>query len=272
MLRNNWFWIFIVLLSGGFSFAQEEGYYGKKTFVEFGAIGQFPVFQNVFGQIKGYTYKNGKLQEGYNVLDYSIRGAFSTVLNEKVALGLEVSNRWYSYNAQKADELNRQYTDSVGVFHSEYVSAKLEMIPVQETTIMPRVVFSNNSGRVPAGLTQELGLGYSMIRVGSDNLHAEVNSSLYTAADIQNQLLDDRMESAKGLVFLYGIRMNYPISKSLLGYVGFRYQYAYLLGRKTYKDYEETENWVSGREIWSRLNQRRQLGILNFGTGLILAF
>lgn len=273
MLNNTIKTLFLLILSTSVSWCQEAGYYGKKTFIEVGGIGQVPVFQNVFGQIKGYSYVNNQLQKGYNLVDYTLRGSFATIVNENLALGLEVSNRWYQFNAQKGDELNRQFIDSNGVFQSQLIPARLEMIPVQETTIMPRLVFSNMNGRVPSGLTQEVGVGYSMIRVGKDDLAVEVlDTTVVTSESLKKQLLDDRMESAKGLVFMYGIRMNYPISQSLLAYVGVRYQYNYLLGRKDYKSYELTEDWVSGREIWSRLNQRRQLGMLNFGAGLVLVF
>jgi hypothetical protein len=66
--------------------------------------------------------------------------------------------------------------------------------------------------------------------------------------------------------------MNYPISRQLLFSLGVRYNYAILFRKKDYRNMEETEYWLSGREIWSRLNQRRQWGIMELGAGLVFCF
>lgn len=255
---------------GNVAFAQEKGYFGKKTFIEIGANGQLPIFQNIFGQDKGFVEKNGVLNRSYNLVDYTLRGSFSTLTSETFGVGFEAQLRNYFINPQKGEEINRQILNADGTITSQILSARVGMMPVQEVVLMPKIIFSTGS-RVPAGLTHEIGMGYSIIRLTNTNPLVEVDSaSGFTSQEVSKNFTDQRNTELKGLVVSYGIRMNYPISKSLLFHIGFRYQYASMLGKKDYKDYEYTDNWFSGREIWSRVNQRRQFGVANVGIGLTL--
>lgn len=249
--------------------AQEKGYFGKNTFIEVGASGQLPLFQNIFFE-KGYV--GSPLKKSFNLPDYTFKASLMSTTGEYSASGLEFNLRNYYISPQKGDEVNRQILNEDGTVTSESVNARVAFMPVQEIVLLPKIIFSTNS-RVPSGLTQELGVGYSMIRL--TNLHPTVEvgeGSAYSSDEISKDFVDMRMEELKGMVVNYGIRMNYPINKSMLFHFGFRYQYAFMLGKKKYKDYEYSENWFSGREIWSLVNQRRQLGIISFGAGLTFCF
>lgn len=247
--------------------AQEKGYFGKKTFIEIGANAQLPIFQNIFGQEKGYIDKSGSLKSGYNLYDQTIRGSFSSVISPTSALGFEVMLRSYSINPQKGDVLNRQYISPDGSTVSQEIAAKVAMMPVQEVILMPKVTFTTGS-IVPAGLTHEIGVGYSLIRLTNTNPTVEMDSvGSVNAANVSQDFVDERGTEMKGLVFNYGLRMNYPLSKSILFYIGVRYQYAMMLEKKDFKKDNQTESWFSGQEIWKTINTRRQLGIANIGLG-----
>lgn len=253
------------------STAQESGYFGKNTFLEIDGFGQLPVFTNIF-HTKGYANASGKLKESYNLLDYSFRASLSTVIDEYTSSGLEFGLKNYFINPQKGDEVNRQVLQEDGTVLSESVNAKAAMIPIQEIQLMTKALFSSSS-RVPSGISHEVGVGYCMIRIMDQHPLVEVGpGAAYDAAEISDNFVDQRMTEMKGLVFSYGIRMNYPITRSLLFHYGFKYQYNMMLGKKKYKDYEYSDAWFSGREIWSTVNQRRQLGIMSFGMGLTLCF
>ena len=251
--------------------AQEQGYFGKNTFIEIDGFGQLPILTNIFHD-KGYANASGKLKESYNLLDYSFRASVSTVMDEYTSSGFEFGLRNYFVNPQKGDEINRQILNEDGTVTHESVNAKAAMIPIQEIQLMTKMIFSNSS-RVPSGFSHEVGVGYSMIRIMDQHPLVEVGPyASYDAATISENFVDQRMAEMKGLVFSYGIRMNYPITRSLLFHYGFRYQYNVLFGKRKYKDYEYTDMWYSGREIWSSVNQRRQLGVMSFGAGLTLCF
>lgn len=249
--------------------AQEPGYYGRKIFLEIDGQGQIPVLLNLFGENKGYTSKNGVLHSSYNLLDLAYRGSLNVAITERVGFGLEFSQRFYNVNLQAVDELTRNFKDTSGNMVTHYVDAKVSYLPIRETVFMPRLLVSLNDSRVPCGFASEIGVGYSLIQFPMRNLDVELTEpgNPIQLESVKEKLLDSRAEEFRGMVFLYGFRMNYPLTKRLLFHAGFRYQYAFQFGKKKYRDMDESEYWFSGREMWSKVNTRRQFGIMNFSTG-----
>lgn len=250
--------------------AQEPGYYGRKIFLEIDGQGQIPVLLNVFGESKGYTSKNGTLHSSYNLLDLAYRGSLNVAITERVGFGVEFSQRFYHVNLQAVDELTRNFRDTSGNMITQYADAKVAYLPIRETVFMPRLLVSLNDSRVPCGFSSEIGVGYSLIQFPMRDLDVEVAdpSNPIQVGAIKEKLLDSKAEEFRGMVFVYGFRMNYPLTKRLLLHVGFRYQYAFQFGKKKYRSMDESEYWFSAREIWSKVNTRRQFGIMNFSTGL----
>lgn len=258
------------LLSASFIQAQEAGYYGRRIFLEIDGQGQFPLLQNIFGERKGYVSQKGTLQSSYNLLDLSYRASLNMAVSEYVGFGLEFSQRFYRVNLQSVDELTRNFKDSSGTMTTQYLNARVGYLPIRETIFMPRVLVSLNDSRVPCGFASEIGVGYSLIQFPDRDLAVEtVNPNESSVLpSVKEHLLDSRAEEFRGMVFMYGFRMNYPITKRILFHIGFRYQYALQFGKKKYRRMDESEYWFSGREIWSKVNLRRQLGIFSFGTGV----
>jgi hypothetical protein len=246
--------------------AQEPGYFGRKTLIEFGAQGQLPVFQNLVTNEKGYVYRSGELHRSYNLKDFSFRGSIGVIVTENAAMALEYSHHFYQVNPLRGGELNRQYTDTGGALIAQYIRPEVAFLDIQERVIMPKVIYSSFDGRVPAGLSQEIGIGYCMIGITNREPQTAFDGTP-DAETIRKQLIDPEVDELKGMTFLYGLRMNFPVTRSFLINVGVRYNYSWLFSKKDYRKMEQTESWLSGREIWSRVNQRRQLGIITFGVG-----
>ena len=272
MFRSKLVIIVCFLSCFGKAISQESGYFGRQSFIEIGTNGQIPVFSALFSEKSGFIERSAQLKKSYNTVDFTIRASIGTILSQNSAAALEFSQRYYAVHPVKNGEINRQYTDGSGVKQTEYHQAQIAFLPIEERVILPKIVFSNKAGRVPAGLTHEIGIGYSMIQLKNPNLLVNSENNPELSQSIQNQLIDTRVVRLKGLVFLYGIRMNYPITKNVLFHIGVRYQTTSLLEKKKFRKLEETESWISGREVWSLINQRRQLGILNFGAGFNLCF
>lgn len=254
------------------SWAQEVGYYGHRIFLELDGQGQIPLLQNIFGERKGYVSKNGALNSSYNLLDVAYRASLNVAITEPVGFGIEFSQRFYKVNLQAIDEITRNYKDSNGVMITEYMPAKVAYLPIRETVFMPKVLVALNDSRVPCGFASEIGIGYSLIQFPYRNLEVELLNPQTPdqTSQVKEKLLDSRAEEFRGLVFMYGFRMNYPITKRVLFHIGFRYQYAFQFSKKKFRRMDESEYWFSGREVWSKVNLRRQLGIFSFGTGLTL--
>lgn len=256
-----------VVLSS-FAQAQEPGFFGKETLIEFGAQGQLPVFQNLVTNEKGYVYRSGTLHKSYNLKDFSFRGSIGMIVSENAAVALEYGHHFYQVNPLRGGELNRQYTDTSGALVAQYIRPEVAFLDIQERVIMPKVIYSSFQGRVPGGLTQEIGVGYCMIAIADrEPQTAYDGGSTLDAETIRKQLIDPEVDELKGMTFMYGLRMNYPITRSFLINIGVRYNYSWLFNKRGYRKMEQTEAWLSGREIWSRVNQRRQLGIITFGIG-----
>lgn len=263
-----------LLLCTTLSRAQEVGYYGHRIFLELDGQGQFPLLQNIFGERKGYVSKKGTLNSSYNLLDLSYRGSLNIAITESVGFGIEFSQRFYQVNLQSIDEITRNFKDSLGTMITQYHDAKVAYLPIRETVFMPRIMVALNDSRIPCGFASEIGVGYSLIQLPNRNLDIELlnPSEPGLTEPVKEKLLDTRAEEFRGMVFMYGFRMNYPITKRILFHVGFRYQYALQFGKKKFRRMDESEYWFSGREIWSKVNLRRQLGIFSLGTGLTFTF
>lgn len=265
------FFILIAVVVG----AQESGFYGKKMVFEYKFIGQIPVFQNVFGESKGYVLKSNQLQSSFNIPDYSFSLSLTALKDENKGYGFEFITRNYQFNPLKNNEINRQYVlNGSNQLVTENISAKVAYIPLNEFVIMPKMVMTSDQSRLPVGFSNEFGLGYSITRITNTHpaIDFDTTNSNYSIAEVQANFMDIRAEELKGLVFMYGLKMNYPLTKSLLFSFGFRYQMHYLFNKKNFQKMEETSAWMSGREIWSRINQRRQWGFFNAGLGLIYCF
>lgn len=262
--------LFCLLISAFHSKAQEVGYYGHRIFLELDGQGQIPLLQNIFGERKGYVSKNGTLNSSYNLLDLGYRASLNIAITEPVGFGIEFSQRFYKVNLQSNDEITRNYRDSAGTMITEYLNAKVGYLPIRETVFMPKILVSLNDSRVPCGFASEIGVGYSLIQFPNRDLDIELSNPQIPdqTAQVKEKLMDSRAEEFRGLVFLYGFRMNYPITKRVLFHIGFRYQYAFQFNKKKFRRMDESEYWFSGREVWSKVNLRRQLGIFSFGTGL----
>jgi hypothetical protein len=91
-------------------------------------------------------------------------------------------------------------------------------------------------------------------------------------AQVLERFVDPKAKNFSGLNFMFGFRMNFPVSKRILFHIGFRYQYAYLLEKKKYRAMNESEYWYSPREIWSKVSQRRQFGVISLSGGFTFSF
>lgn len=253
--------------------AQEPGYFGKRSFLEIDGQAQLPLFFYLMNNEKGYVFKDASFQESYNLKDVGFRASIGRYWTENLGVAFEYNQRFYQVNPLRGGELNRQFINGSGTTVEEYIRPEVEYLQVSERILMPKWLFSSLDGRIPGGLTHQMGFGYSIISITNRQaLSGASPDSLYSGEQISSMLLDPEVEELKGLTFMYGIRMNYPLTRSILFHVGMRYSYASLFDKKKFRKTEATEYWLSGRELWSRINQRRQLGIINFGCGFTFCF
>jgi hypothetical protein len=253
------------------AFAQSRGYFGKRTIIEIGANGSAPLFQNIFYE-KGYAQKDGRLQKAFFTKDYGFRAALGTCVDESMAVLFEYDYRNYQINALKEGELNRQYASASGVM-TDYIRPKVAFLDMEEHVFMLKYLLKSDEGIVPAGFVQEFGIGYSLVNVKDRNVEVEYDGQgSYAADSVSANLIDPDFDELRGLTFTYGAKMNFPLTRSILFGIGVRYSYNALLSKSKFRKEELSEAWLSEREMWSRTNQRRQLGIVSLGMGFTFCF
>lgn len=227
----------------------------------------------LFGEKKGYLERNGELKKSVNLLDIAYRASINYATNKATSFGIEFSQRFYAFNPQSTDEISRDYRDANGILTTEYLSAKVAYFSVRETNFMPRVLVSLNDAQVPCGFASEIGIGYSLIQIPQNSFKIELlDQNPQLEQSVLENMLDPRVAKFDAMNFMFGVRLNFPLGKHLLYHVGFRYQYALMFQKKKYRGMNESEYWFAPREVWSNLNERRQLGVMSFGTGLTFTF
>lgn len=272
-MRNKLLLISLVVLFSPNCFSQETGYYGKRFFVEIDGQGQIPVLNFLFGEKQGYFHRNNEMKKSFNLVDIAYRASINYATNKATSFGIEFSQRFYHFNSTSRDEISRDYRDQYGFMISEFQSAKVAYFSVRETNFMPRVLVSLNDSQIPCGFASEIGIGYSLIQLPQNSFEIELPTEQAHLADgILSKMLDPRAAKFDGMNFMFGVRMNFPLGKHFLYHLGFRYQYALLFQKKKYRGMNESEYWFAPREVWTNLNDRRQLGVMSFGTGITFTF
>ncbi len=270
---NKWKVLFVFFLTVNNLFSQQNGYYGRKLFLEIDGQGQFPVLQTLFGEDKGFVIRKDKLKNTVNWVDVAFRASVSYTFTKRFAFGFEYSQRFYQFNPQSQHEIARDYRNIYGDLVSEYLPAKVPLFGLNESVFMPRMLFSLNDAQIPCGFASEWGIGYALVNVPRNNSKIMLDEGYkeYTS-EVLEKFLDPKAKNFSGINFMFGFRMNFPVTKRILFHVGMRYQYAMLLGKQKYRSMNESEYWFSPREIWSKVSLRRQFGVISIGTGLTFSF
>lgn len=270
---NRYLLVLVVFICCNSVFSQQNGYYGRKLFLEIDGQGQFPVLQTIFGENFGYRIKGNTLHKSVNFVDVAFRASVNYTFSKRFALGFEFSQRYYQLNPQSIPEITRDYRNENGDLISEYIPAKVPYFDINESVFMPRVLYSINDAQIPCGFASEWGIGYALVNVPRNNAKLVLNeSNEQLTAQVLERFVDPKAKNFSGLNFMFGFRMNFPVSKRILFHIGFRYQYAYLLEKKKYRAMNESEYWYSPREIWSKVSQRRQFGVISLSGGFTFSF
>lgn len=262
----NKLFLLIALLCSTISLGQQNGFYGKQVFIDISGVGALPVFANIS---RDHVY-NGSGDRSFLWKDVAGRLSLGFVTTNSSAVALEYGYRSFDFNPVHLGEMNRHYMDQAGV-HDEYLGTKSTPIGLLEQDFVVKSIFAPEEGRIPTGLSFEFGVGYSQIQL--DNQSTQFAATDSSSAALSAYLLDPRVKTLKGMTIFYGSKLSFPVNKTLLFNFGFRYAYNPLFGKRKFRNMgEETEYWMSPREIWSRVNHRRTLGIITFNVGITICF
>lgn len=267
------FLITLGLIFSSQSIAQNNGLFGKKTFVEFNGQGCIPVF-GWFLNETGTIYKSeGKtLLEGRDNFNYGFRAVLGRVITRNTALSLELG---YDYsNIAGPEYVSVPFTDQWGYSYTQYLQLKHEMYDITTFAVMPKIEFTKAGGLLPIGLNHQIGIGYSSTQIKEKDYiyritYGEEYLSPSDSANFEKKLVNYN-QKYKGFTLMYAFNIRTPITKNLMINYGVRYS----VNIRSYGQlYSGTSNYFqSASDIAQRIGRTRLTSMINFNLGLTYAF
>lgn len=219
--------LFISLFISTFSFSQKNnGYYGKRFFVDLEGLANFPLFSNIFSYGE-FGYKaNGKnfvtTKDKFNT-GFRINAGYAVKRN--LGLSLEFGQ---DYSSVYMDNNDQMYYDEYN-----YLYVKHEMIDVKTTVFIPKIEFATSKALLPMGISHQIGFGIANSRVAEKNYLYQYTDSYYgvdyaprlysTSTTDLDPVNFEKFKTVKKFVLLYALNMRTPITKSLMFNYGIKY-------------------------------------------------
>lgn len=258
----------IVTLCGN-TFAQNNGFLGKKNFVAIDANVYTPV---IFGIRSGNEYfktTGSKFAPTKNYVDYGVNFTIGRALTRDFAFLLQYSLNRYEFN------IDRQYFYNTGDINNYfndgnyYELLKGNWLKAVATTFMPILEFSGSEGLLPLGLSHQFGLGFTKNKLIEDDYNMLINN--YYETFIQKDDLFNYSKSViKSYTVMYKINMRIPINDFLLFNVGFRYNLN--IFPSNYSSNTNGDYLFSQSFLRDQMRAKQFRNILSLETGLSFCF
>lgn len=253
-----------------------NGYYGKKAFIQVQTLMNYPLFSNGFTDNSGYgnygyvvsgnnlVVKKDNLNVGYRVTaGYSIK--------RNISLLFEFGQDFSSINAPDI------ITTFDNLFnYSEIRYLRHEMLDLSTTVFMPIIEFGSPNALLPMGLSHQLGFGIANTKViekdyaykeATDEYGQFYSSIQHYSTSINDPIDFKKITPVKKYVLMYGLSMRSPITKNLL--INYGIKYTLNIGKDKY-DYDWME--TAEIEIIRTIYRHRSFSFINVNIGLAFAF
>ena len=268
--------IFLLFFSN-YSFSQSKGYFGKDNIIEFSINAQNPALYNL--KISNNTAsqgntalikKNNNLIPGYPKINYGFRFSYGRMVQRNFGIYLESGLNFFSVVPDQ--NINSLFYENLN--GSNYSNLNVEMMKIEEISIIPKIEISSRDGLLPIGISNQCGFGFNFYKPLNQNYLGTVDfmNDTVTNSNLpidKNNLYNYKNNSIKGYTLLYKLALRIPISKKLLFHFGFRYSLNFV-PNSSYK--------ANQKEIISQENMRQMIklkenrNLLNFETGVSFCF
>jgi hypothetical protein len=259
--------LYLMLLIASTTFAQKEnpGFLGKKTVVDFGAIGHFRLINNFIRNDQHFLPKsNGTiLFNEKRFFEYGGQLGISRAVSKKVMFGIQAS-------------IYRQYVAPHDVYvevpNSGFWSAKHEIMDLNSITIAPRIEIAPEKGIMPIGFSHSLSLGYTMNKIKQRDYlinFSDYNGNYYSYVNASTDA--SYRKTYKEISLGYSLKSRIPITKSLLFHYSLNYHLNIPLADNV-SPLEIVFNDYSTSGIEGSIYNSRMYTIFTINAGLSLAF
>jgi hypothetical protein len=259
---------------------KNNGYYGRKAFMQIEFLGNNPLFYNLVSEEAetiGYKRIGNSISESNDKFNYGFRFSTGYAVKRNIGILFEFGQDFSTiYPKPNPLYYNTSYTPKI-ITH--------EMIDVTSTIFIPKVEFASAKSLLPMGLAHQFGLGFenSVIKQ-KDYLYVVQSSSsidsikLYSTSNSDLDPVDfNKLQSVRKLVVLYALSMRTPITKQMMIQYGIRYTLH--LGNRNMKfnpDETSNETQMNNSQYTNYLmfitSRQRALSIINVNVGLTYAF
>src|SRR5574343_172994 len=219
------------------TFSQKNnGYYGKRFFIDVEGLGNYPMFSNLFSNAdNGYAANSTVLspqKDNFNV-GFRINAGFAAKRN--LVLSIEFVQDYSSVYGPDYEMYFDDYT---------YSYVKHELIDIRTTVFIPKFEFTTSKALLPMGLSHQLGFGFATSSaVEKDYLYQYTNYQ-FTSPIVNYSTYTNDIDPIN-----YGIKYTINIGKKPNDYY-----YAYSGGDPTLNYTKYVENSMARHRGFSFMN------------------
>lgn len=272
----NYFALLIITLSVSFcSFSQvNNGYYGKRFFVDIEGLGNNPMFSNIFANTdNGYSangtvlsYKKDKFNVGFRI---NVGFAAKRNLGLSLEFGQDYSSIYGPDNEMYFDDYTYSYVNH-------------ELIDVKTTVFIPKLEFTTSKALLPMGLSHQLGFGFATSAVIERDYLYRYTNYMFTSPTVNYETattdLDpinfEKFQNVKKFVLMYALNMRTPITKSLM--INYGIKYTINIGKQPnayYYAYSGVDPTLSyTKAVENEIARHRGFSFMNAFVGLTFVF
>jgi hypothetical protein len=250
------------------SSAQENnGYYGKKIFVQIEGLANYPLFSNILSNDNyGYASEGTYLIRKKDNFNWGFRLNAGYALKRNFAVSLEVGQ---DYSSVYPLEYEYVFDDVYGY------QVQHEMVDIATTVIVPKIEFGTSKSLLPMGLSHQLGFGVSYSKaIEKDYLYKYSYFDEYQNYSTSSEMVDpinfETMERVRKFVWMYALSMRTPINKSMMIHYGVKYTLN--LGKPGNHSHTSTGNEDYTTSLLYVISAHRFQSFINANIGLTYIF
>lgn len=259
---------------------KDNSYFGKKFILQPEIHLNYPFFNNLTFSNIAYGSKNNKLVEKKDPFNFGYRLNVGYVVKRHFAVLLEFGQDYSSIYPVNNQSL---YYDVDGYTYY-YDQVNHEMVDVITTVIMPKFEFATKNALLPMGLSHQLGLGLTFSNAQEKNYTYEsvyyddltydyvAGARNYNTSSTDLDPIDfTRIKTVKKLMFMYGLSMRTPLTKSLMFNYGLKYTLS-LGPNNEYYSFSDQSNEAYTASVEKSISKHRTFSFITLNLGLTFVF
>jgi hypothetical protein len=267
----------LILISATLSvFSQKDnGFYGKKFFVQGELLMNNPLFYNLFNddwENPAMVKSGNSLRAGKDQFNFGYRFNAGYAVKRNMAVGIEFGQDFSSFYPGKFV----YFTDSWGYGYSYEIDH--EMIDLTTMNVIPKMEFANSMALLPMGLSHTVGFGIALTKMVERNyvykLYDYYNTGTVTTTNYQNSTTDpieiSKYPPLRKFVIMYGINMRTPVTKNIL--ITYGLKYTLNVGGKNGYTYPGVNQLYDNNDVIYAINRQRAYSFINLNIGLAYSF